>query len=213
MFHDRRQAGEALAAELARAGGASAVIALPRGGVPVGFEVARALRLPLDVIGVRKIGAPNQPELAVGAIVEGQPPEIMLDESMCESLRLSRNDLGPMIDRERLELRRRDEAYRAGHAPFDVAGRSVIVVDDGIATGSTMLAVLDALRKRGALHLIVAAPVGSPQAVRMLWNVADTVVVLHAPGSFRSVSQFYENFAPTTDDEVIQLLRKSARPA
>ncbi len=213
MFDNRRQAGQALAAELTRTSDASAVIALPRGGVPVGFEIARALRIPLDIIGVRKIGAPHQQELAIGAVVEGQPPEVMIDESMCEAIGLSRGDLEPMIDRERLELRRRDDAYRSGHAAIDVTGESVIVVDDGIATGSTMLIVLDALRKRGATHLIVAAPVGSPQAVRMLWNVADEVVVLHAPGWFRSVSQFYEDFEPTTDEEVVQLLKISAEAA
>lgn len=187
------------------------VIALPRGGVPVGYEIAKALGLPLDIIGVRKIGAPHQPELAVGAIVEGQPPEVMIDESLCQALGLSRGDLAPTFDRERMELHRRDEMYRAGRRPLDMTGQSAIVVDDGIATGSTMLAVLDALRKRGATHLIVATPVGSAQAVRMLWNVGDEVVCLHAPSWFRAVGQFYEDFAPTTDEEVVRLLGEAPR--
>jgi len=206
VFRDRHQAGQALAAALAHSGHGSVVVALPRGGVPVGFEIARELRLPLDIIGVRKIGAPHQPELAVGAIVQGQPPEVMLDESLCENLGLARRDLAPTIESERRELRRREEMYRSGHEPLDVMGRSVIVVDDGIATGATMLAVLDALRKRGASRVMVAAPVGSPQAVRLLWNVADEVVCLHAPAWFRSVGQFYEDFTPTKDEEVVQLL-------
>lgn len=211
MFHDRHHAGQALAAALSHTARGSVVIALPRGGVPVGYEIARALGLPLDIIGVRKIGAPQQPELAVGAIVEDQPPNVMLDESLCESLNLSQADLAPTIEQEQLELRRRDAVYRAGRGPLDVTGRSVVVVDDGVATGSTMLAVLDALRRRGATHLLVATPVGSPRAVRMLWSAADEVVCLHAPSWFRAVGQFYEDFSPTTDEEVVRLLREAPR--
>ncbi len=209
MFRDRRHAGQVLASHLAHQEQGSAVIALPRGGVPVGFELARALGLPLDIIGVRKIGAPSQPELAVGAIVEGQPPEVMLDKSLCEAMGLSHAALAPTIERARAELHRQDAMYRAGRKPLDLTGQAGIVVDDGIATGTTMLAVLDALRKRGAARLIVATPVGSPHAVRMLGNVADEVVCLHAPAWFRAVGQFYEDFSPTTDEEVVRLLQES----
>lgn len=210
MFADRRDAGVRLAESCAGLREVELVIALPRGGVPVGYEVAQSLELPLDIIGVRKIGAPHQPELALGAIVEGARPELLLDASMCERLGLSRGDLDSTIEHERHELQRRDALYRSGHAPHDVSGRSVIVVDDGIATGSTMLAVLEALRRRGARRLIVATPVGSPEAIRLLWNVADRVIVLDTPGWFRAVGQFYEDFTPTTDEEVVALLRASA---
>lgn len=186
------------------------VLALPRGGVPVGYEIARSLSAPLEVIGVRKIGSPHQPELGVGAIVDGQEPQVLLDESLCASLHLSRADLEPVIEREREEMRRREEAYRGGRAATPVAGRIVIVVDDGVATGSTLRAVIEALRGRRAGRIVVAAPVAAPEALRRLRLLADEVVCLHAPAWFRAVGQFYEDFSATTDEEVVRLLKGSS---
>lgn len=207
MFRDRPHAGQRLAVELLKYRGSDPlVLALPRGGVPVGYEIARSLSAPLEVIGVRKIGSPHQPELGVGAIVDGQEPQVLLDESLCASLHLSRADLEPVIEREREEMRRREEAYRGGRAATPVAGRIVIVVDDGVATGSTLRAVIEALRGRRAGRIVVAAPVAAPEALRRLQLLADEVICLHAPAWFRAVGQFYDDFSPTTDEEVVRLL-------
>ncbi len=207
MFRNRSDAGRRLAAALQRfAPQRPIVLALPRGGVPVAFEIAVALAAPLEVIGVRKIGAPWQPELGVGAIVDGDRPHLLLDESALASLGLTQEDLCGTIARETEELARRDAAYRRGRPPVKVLGRLVIVVDDGIATGSTARAVVHALRERGASRVVIAAPVASPEAIRMLQNVADEVVCLEAPARFRAVGQFYDNFSPTTDEEVVRLL-------
>lgn len=211
MFRDRPHAGQRLAVELLKYRGSDPVVlALPRGGVPVGYEIARSLSAPLEVIGVRKIGSPHQPELGVGAIVDGQEPQVLLDESLCASLHLSRADLEPVIEREREEMRRREEAYRGGRAATPVAGRIVIVVDDGVATGSTLRAVIEALRGRRAGRIVVAAPVAAPEALRRLRLLADEVVCLHAPAWFRAVGQFYEDFSATTDEEVVRLLKGSS---
>ena len=185
------------------------MIALPRGGVPVAFEIAMMLGAPLETIGVRKIGAPNQPELGVGAIVDGEQPQVVLDEALCASLGLRAADVQPIVQREQEEMRRREAMYRAGRPPLEVRGRTVIVVDDGIATGSTLRAVLMALRGCGASRVVVAVPVASPEALRQVRQIADDLVCLHAPGWFRSVGQFYEDFSPTTDKEVIRLLDQS----
>lgn len=211
MFRDRPHAGQRLAVELLKYRGSDPlVLALPRGGVPVGYEIARSLSAPLEVIGVRKIGSPHQPELGVGAIVDGQEPQVLLDESLCASLHLSRADLEPVIEREREEMRRREEAYRGGRPATPVAGRIVIVVDDGVATGSTLRAVIEALRGRRAGQIVVAAPVAAPEALRRLQLLADEVICLHAPAWFRAVGQFYENFSATTDEEVVRLLKESS---
>lgn len=211
MFRDRPHAGQRLAVELLKYRGSDPVVlALPRGGVPVGYEIARSLSAPLEVIGVRKIGSPHQPELGVGAIVDGQEPQVLLDESLCASLHLSRADLEPVIEREREEMRRREEAYRGGRAATPVAGRIVIVVDDGVATGSTLRAVIEALRGRRAGRIVVAAPVAAPEALRRLQLLADEVICLHAPAWFRAVGQFYEDFSATTDEEVVRLLKESS---
>lgn len=212
MFTNRLEAGRRLAVELQRfAAERPVVLALPRGGVPVAFEIAAALAAPLEVIGVRKIGAPWQPELGVGAIVNGERPHLFFDDSAMASLGLTREDLNDTIARERAELERRESAYRRGRPTMGVSGRFVIVVDDGIATGSTARAVALALRQRGAVRIVIAAPVASPEAIRMLQAVADDVVCLEAPARFRAVGQFYEDFTATTDEEVLRLLEQSSR--
>ncbi len=207
VFRDRPHAGRLLATELLKFRGSDPlVLALPRGGVPVGCEIARCLGATLDVIAVRKIGSPHQPELGVGAIVDGEKPQVLLDESLCASLHLTRDDLEPIIERERAEMQRREAVYRAGRPAVEARGRTVIVVDDGIATGSTLRAVLTALRQRGASRVVVAVPVAAPEALRQVRQIADDVVCLHAPPWFRAVGQFYEDFSATTDEEVVRLL-------
>lgn len=204
-FRDRRAAGEALARELReRAPADPVVLALPRGGVPVAAPVARALDAPLDVLVVRKVGAPGQPELGVGALAEGG--DVELDGTALRRLRLSARDLEPTIRAERRECERRVARYRGGREPVSLAGRDVVLVDDGLATGVSARAALRAARQRGAASVWLAVPVGSPRAVEELAAAADEVVCLHAPASFMAVGEAYVDFAQTTDDEVNRLL-------
>jgi putative phosphoribosyl transferase len=211
VFADREEAGRLLAGELGRFVGRDdvVVLGLPRGGVPVAAEVARALGVPLDVLVVRKLGAPGQEELAIGAIGEGGVR--VLNAGVVQSLGLREEDIDRIAVREERELERRVAAYRGGHEGLDVAGKTVIVVDDGVATGATMRAGLQALRAMGAAKIVAAAPVGAGDSVAGLERDADEVVVLEVPEWFNAVGQWYENFGQTTDEEVQDLLTENRR--
>ncbi|MBN3929473.1 phosphoribosyltransferase [Streptomyces verrucosisporus] len=212
-FHDRTQAGRMLAEplrDLQRAGeiGDPLVLALPRGGVPVGEEVARALHAPLDVLVARKIGAPFNPEFGIGAIAGEGPP--LFDERSLRMLGLTAGDLAGQVERERAELRRRERLYRGGRPALELRGRSVIVVDDGLATGVTARAALHAARVMEPEALVLAVPVSSVQAAAAMEQVADLLVCLETPPSFQGVGQWYEDFHQVGDEEVIAALRASA---
>lgn len=210
-FRDRRDAGRQLATALLHLkDSAPIVLALPRGGVPVALEVARALHAPLDVQLVRKIGSPISSELALGAIVDGDPPQRVLNTELLQMLKPSSAFLAAEEQRQLSEIARRRDRYRGGRNRIDIRGRTVIVVDDGIATGSTMKAALQGLRNGGVKRLIFAVPVAAPDSLDSLRAEADEAVCLLAPQGFRAVSQYYDDFAQTTDEEVIALLDSAA---
>jgi putative phosphoribosyl transferase len=205
-FIDRRDAGRQLAARLTHlAGERPVVVALPRGGVPVGFEVASTLAAPLEVLAVRKIGAPGNPELAVGAIAEHG--SAVLDARTAHRVGMTQEALDATVEREMRELHRRVERYRDGRAPIDLRGRTVIAVDDGLATGLTDLAAVRALRVVGARRIVVAVPVGARQAVALLGQEADEVICHTIPDELLGVGRWYRNFSPVSDEEVLALLR------
>jgi predicted phosphoribosyltransferase len=207
-FADRRQAGAVLAQHFDMYRGRSdlVVLALPRGGVPVAFEVACALKAPLDVLVVRKLGAPGHPEFAIGAITGGGIR--VLDEDFIAANRIPALVLDAIVRREQAEVVRRERAYRANRPPLTVAGQVVIVVDDGLATGSTMRAAVLALRQQRPAGVVVAVPVGSRQACDALNEVADQVICALTPERFSAVGLWYADFSETTDEEVRYLLRK-----
>lgn len=184
------------------------VLALPRGGVPVAAEVARRLDAPLDILVVRKIGLPDNPEVAVGAI--GPDGAIVLDQRFMDRLGLTGRELAPVIERERAELVRREGAYRSGRPPLNLTGRTVIIVDDGLATGSTMSVAVTAVRRKQPAAIVVAVPVASPDAVQRLARQADSVVCALTPYYFRAVGEWYDDFAQTTDAQVRACLRDFA---
>jgi putative phosphoribosyl transferase len=204
-FLDRHDAGRRVASKLAPlAQEHPIVIALPRGGVPVAFEVARRLGAPLDVLAVRKLGAPGNPEFGVGAIAEDGSAVLNADTARRAGMTQAR--LNATVEQETRELRRRVERYRDGREPLDVRGRTVIVVDDGLATGLTNLAAVRALRARGAGRIVVAVPVGARESVALLSAEADEVVCLTIPPELLGVGQWYEDFSPVSDAEVLTLL-------
>lgn len=182
------------------------VVALPRGGLPVAYEVARSLGAPLDVLVVRKLGAPGHAELAIGAIASGGAK--VLNGDLVRSLRLDDATIARIESVEARELARRERLYRGSRPPLEVAGRTVILVDDGVATGATMLAAVQALKQLEASRVIVAAPVGAPGSLARLAAEADEVVCLHQPHDLVSVGQWYQDFSQTTDDEVRELLSR-----
>ncbi|WUI02241.1 phosphoribosyltransferase family protein [Spirillospora sp. NBC_00431] len=209
-YADRTEAGRVLAEWLAPLGlDGAAVLALPRGGVPVGYEIARRLGSPLDVLVTRKIGYPPQPELGVGAIAEGGSP--VFDGDLLGRLGLRAEDLATTVDAERAELDRRVAVYRRGRPLPETSGRPVIAVDDGFATGGTARAAVRALRERGPSRLVLAVPVGAAETVRDLEPEVDDMVVPAAPWEFRAVGQWYRDFAQLTDDDVIAWLDRAAR--
>jgi len=205
VFADRRDGGRRLAERLlALAPALPVVVALPRGGVPVGFEVARALAAPLDVLVVRKLGAPRNPELGVGAIAEGGA--VVVDVAAAASAGMAQAALDATMRREREELRRRVERYRQGRARVDLRGRTVIVVDDGLATGLSALAAVRALRADGVARIVVAVPVGARESIAMLGAEADEVVCHTIPRQLLSVGRWYADFSPVSDEGVTSLL-------
>ena len=207
-FRNRIEAGSRLAEALKEfAGEGGVVLAIPRGGVVVGFEIARELHLELDVIVPRKLGAPDNPELAIGAIAEDGTA--ILDDSLVAYLGVKTDYIREESERQKLEIKRRLKLYRQDAPPLSVKGRDVLVVDDGIATGSTMKAALASLKAQGAKNIVVAVPVGPPSTISELQKMADKVVCLYMPEYFQAIGQFYEDFTQTSDEEVIELLRRN----
>lgn len=206
-YRDRREAGQLLAPRVREHthGAPAVVLALPRGGVPVGFEVARALAAPLDVFVVRKLGVPQQPELAMGAIAPGGFQ--LLNEPLIADLGISRREIQIVREREAAELAHREQAYRAIRPPVEVRGRVVVLVDDGLATGFTMRAAIAAHRQRGAAKLIVAVPVGATDTCETIAREVDALICPLQPEPFMAVGYWYQDFAPTNDDEVRECLR------
>lgn len=185
------------------------ILALPRGGVPLAFEVAIRLNAPLDVYVVRKLGVPGHEELAMGAVAGDGT--VVLDERLIASLGITQSEFDAVVARELTELHRRDEAYRDGRPAPDVGGKVVIVIDDGLATGSTMRAAAVALRRRAPASIVIAVPVAAARTCAELKSVADSVVCAHTPEPFYAVGLYYQDFRQTTDDEVRALLRESEK--
>ncbi|HEX4925518.1 MAG TPA: phosphoribosyltransferase family protein [Bdellovibrionales bacterium] len=210
LFQDRYDAGRRLAGELNGLSGRKdlIVLGLPRGGVPVASEVARGLGCPLDVFTVRKLGAPGQEELALGAIAPGGVR--VLNPEIVDALAISRPEIDVIAQREQRELERRERVYRGGRAAPRIDGKTVILVDDGLATGATMRAAVLAVRQLRAREIIVAVPVGARSSLEAMLNVADKVVCPEIPPNFFGVGQWYFDFTPTTDDEVQDLLKGAA---
>ncbi|MEV7047083.1 phosphoribosyltransferase [Streptomyces anulatus] len=214
-FRNRDQAGRELAERLLAWSADHevtdpVVIALPRGGVPVAAPIASALHAALDVLVVRKIGLPGRPESGIGAIVGDDPP--LFDKEALEMFGLSEDRLGPQLARESAELRRREELYRAGRPEPRVVGRTVVLVDDGLATGLTAHVALRHLRRRSPGRLILAVPIGAPGSRDRLSSEADDVLCLHQPTGLRSVGEWYDDFDQVTDGEVLALLRARGEP-
>ena len=213
LFEDRFHAGRVLASKLGEFSGRSnvVVLALPRGGVPVAYEVAKALRAPLDVFVVRKLGTPGQEELAMGALASGGT--IVLNREVIQALGIPQQTIDAVVVREQRELERREREYRSGRPAANVRGRAVIVVDDGLATGSSMRVAAKALRKEAALEIIVAVPVASPLTCAELETEVDKVICATTPEPFWAVGQWYRDFSQTTDEEVRDLLAHAASPS
>ena len=206
-FADRREGGAVLAAQLAHYAHRDdvVVLALPRGGVPVGYEVAEALGVELDVFLVRKLGLPGHPEYAMGAIATGGVR--VLNEEAISWYRIPEAVIDSVVAEEQRELERREQAYRDGRPGASIAGRTVIVVDDGLATGSSMRAAVTAVRQLQPSRIVVAVPVGAPATCRGMQQVADEIVCARMPEPFSAVGQWYADFSQTTDEEVQSLLR------
>ena len=207
-FGDRREAGRELATLLPASLRSEdvVVLALPRGGVPVAFEIALALGAPLDVFLVRKLGTPGHPELAMGAIASGGIR--VLNDEVVQYLNIRREFIDAVAEREQTELERREAAYRHGRPMPSLRNRTVILVDDGLATGSTMKAAVAAVKHEEPKRVIVAVPVGAPETCQALRNLADEVICARMPTSFAAVGQWYRDFSQTTDEEVTDLLEK-----
>jgi predicted phosphoribosyltransferase len=208
LFYDRTDAGRRLAKLLKRRiQGPCIVLAIPRGGVVVGYEVAKELGCPLDVVISRKVGAPAQPELAVGAVAEDGV--VFVDEEIAGLVGVSRDYVERRAREELREVRRRAEEYRGGREMPDLSGKTVILVDDGLATGLTMLAAVHMARNKGAEKVVVAVPVSPPETVAKLRRHADEVICLETPTNFYAIGQFYDRFDQLTDEETNSILRKS----
>ena len=210
-YEDRRQAGVELATHLAQLKGRSdvVVLALPRGGVPVAYEVARALDARLDVFVVRKLGLPGHPELAMGAIASGGVR--VLNDDVVSWYRIPDAVIDEVAQAEQLELERRERAYRDERPPLELRKRIVVLIDDGLATGSTMRAAVEAARAHDPARIVVAVPVGSPETCREFTGVADEIICARAPDRFAAVGQWYRNFSQTTDEEVRALIRSESQ--
>lgn len=211
-FQDRREAGRRLAGELSGYDGRenTLVLGLPRGGVPVAFEVASGLRLPLDVFVVRKLGVPGHEELAMGAVASGGAR--VTNDDVVSLLGIAEEDLEAACRRETAEVERREEAYRNHRPPLTVEGKTILLIDDGVATGSTMLAAIEALRRQGAARIVVAVPAMAPSSLPIFKRKADDVVAVITPDNFMAVGQWYDDFSQTSDEEVQGLLDKARPP-
>lgn len=209
-FRDRKEAGRRLADKVLRLRNEQPVVlGLPRGGVPVAYELARALDAPLDVVVVRKLGVPFQPELGMGAI--GENGVRILNEEVLRYAQVSTADLARVEARERVELERRARRFRSDRPPVSIEGRTAIVVDDGLATGSTARAALQVVRAHGAARIVLAVPVAPPETVRSLEGIADTIVTLETPAHMVAIGAWYADFTQTSDDEVVALLDAAHR--
>jgi putative phosphoribosyl transferase len=210
-FRDRTEAGLLLAEQLRHYEGRSEaiVLALPRGGVPVGYEIALKLGLPLDVFVVRKLGVPGQPELAMGAIASGGVR--VLNEEVLRAMPFAATAVAEVTAEETREVERRERDYRDGRPAPDLEGRVVILVDDGLATGATMLAAIAALRQKDPSKIVVAVPVCPPETLGEIKRAADETIALFAPEWFRGVGQFYEDFVQLRDETVRDLLARAAQ--
>jgi putative phosphoribosyl transferase len=212
MFADRRAAGRELAARLNYLRqDQPLVLALPRGGVPVGFEVAQELDAPLDILLVRKIGVPWQPELALGAVVDGADPQVLINEALASELAVAQSHIARETARQLSEIERRRKVYVGDRPPPALAGRTIIIVDDGIATGSTVRAALGAVRKAGARRIVLAVPVAPGDPIEQLRAELDDIVCLSSPSPFIAVGAHYGEFPQLTDADVIALLAESHR--
>ncbi|MGH6915897.1 MAG: phosphoribosyltransferase [Geminicoccales bacterium] len=208
-FHDRAEAGRELGRELRERYGERGdviVLALPRGGVPVGYEVAKVLGAPLDVFVVRKLGVPGQPELAMGAIASGNAR--VFNRDVVQYSNVTREQVEEVISREREELGRREKLYRGDRPWPELAGKAVILVDDGLATGATMRAAISAVRQFEPDRIVVAVPVSAPETAAMIADLADDFICPVQPSPFQAVGIWYEDFSPTTDDEVRGILSR-----
>ncbi len=210
LFENRRDAGRKLASALANLIGFEDAVALglPRGGVPVAFEVAHAFRWPLDIFMVRKIGVPGQKELAMGAVASGGV--VVFNQDILQALKISGDELQRVIQREMRELERQENAYREGRPPVEIAGRTAILIDDGIATGASVKAAARAVRKV-ASRVAILAPVASASTCKELEQEADRVICPHQPLDFEAVGMFYRDFSPTSEEEVRMLLAQARR--
>jgi putative phosphoribosyl transferase len=209
-YRDRRHAGAELARRLSHLNGRNdvVVLALPRGGVPVAHVVARALDAPLDVFVVRKLGLPGHPEYAMGAIASGGVR--VVNDEVVTLYRIPQPVIDAIAREEQLELERRERTYREGRPCIDLRGKTVVLVDDGLATGSTMKAAVEAVRAHGPVRIIVAVPVGSRMTCREFAEIADEIVCARAPEHFAAVGQWYDDFRQTTDEEVRALLHEAS---
>lgn len=211
-FRNRQEAGQLLALELANYADRKdcVVLALPRGGVPVAHELSQALRLPLDILVVRKLGVPGHEELAMGAIASGGIR--IINPHTLSALGISSGDLAEVERRELMEMERRERIYRGNKAPLEVREKTVILVDDGIATGATIRAAIASLHQRGARRIVVASPVAPESVVISLSNVAEEVVCVLKPRDFGGVGWWYEDFSQTSDEEVRSILNLESEP-
>lgn len=211
-FLDRSDAGRRLAERLGHLRDRNPVVlALPRGGVPVGHEIAKALGAPLDIVLVRKIGVPWQRELACGAVTDGDDPEILIDRNLVEELAIAPEYIEQETARQIAELERRRRLYHAGRAALDISGRTAIVVDDGIATGATMRLALRATRRRKPSHLVLAAPVAAPETLAALRPEADEIVCIETPPGLGAIGFFYRDFHQVSDAEVTKILARAGQ--
>ncbi len=211
IFRDRAEAGQLLAESLEAYAGRPDVIvlAIPRGGVPVGYEVAKRLHVPLDLLLVRKLGVPFHPELAMGAISSGGA--LVVDSELMDSLGLSTRDLAAAVEREHAELERREREFRGSTPPLDITGKTVIVVDDGLATGSTMQAGIETLRARDPASIVIGVPVAPRETCDLLRDRVDQLICLVSPPRFYAVGVWYFDFSQTTDGEVRAILERARR--
>ncbi len=207
-FMNRSHAGRKLARRLDHLKGErTVVLGLPRGGIPVGFEVARRLSAPLEVLLVRKLGAPFQPELAIGALGEGGIQ--IIDRDRVRRLRIGDDHIEPLVSREREEMARQAEVFRRGRPAVDLAGKTAVIVDDGVATGSTALAACAIARRQGADRIVMAAPVAPCHAPATFAGTADEFVAVSMPRRFSAIGHFYADFRPTPDHQVVELLERA----